>query len=141
MDDKKAINAQKEISDIVTWYYNVEKENAFKSLENYDMVNQRLTTLIYLYSEEVGKACTEYLLSYVHRKSGFSRRKRFHRDKGLNLGDSENEANNDTISAMEAEAIAEGLYETSKLLLNAARGVSEAIRQRISIIKSERGKN
>lgn len=134
------MNAQEEISKIIHWYYEVQKENAYKSVETYDLVNQKLTTLIYIYSEEVGKNCIDYLLSYVHRKSGFSKRKKFHRNLGLNLGDSENEATNDTINELENEAILEGLYETSKLLLNAAKGVSEAIRQRISIMKNERTK-
>jgi hypothetical protein len=136
--DYLKIDALKEIGEIIDWWYRIQRENAFKKIEDYDMANQKLTSLIYMFSEEVGNNCTEYLLSYVHRKSGQSMRKRFHRDKGMNLGDSENEAINDTLSELEAEAIAEGIYEKSKLLLNAARGVSEAIRQRISIIKSER---
>jgi hypothetical protein len=132
------IDALKEISIIIDWYYRIQRENAYKSVEDYDMANQKLTTLIYLYSEEVGNNCTEYLLSYVHRKVGFAARKKFHKDQKLNLGQSEVEAENDIADHLESEAIAEGMYEKSKLLLNAARGVSEAIRQRISIIKSER---
>jgi len=133
----KDIDVLKEIRTIIDWWYTHQREGSFKSIEKYDYTNQKLSALIYYFSEQVGQNCTDYLLSYVHRKVGYAKRKKFHREK-LNLGASENEAEIDNSKSLEDEAISEGIYETSKLLLNAAKGVSEAIRQRISIIKSEK---
>jgi len=122
-----------EINKIVDWWYSLKK--GYTDLNHLDEVLRRLTGLYYYFNDIVADSYKVYLMSYVSRKVGYSKRV-----QGLiESGNSATSAKEEAISEedLKDEAEQEAFYNMLKLKGSAITKIIEAIRQRISNLKSE----
>jgi hypothetical protein len=126
-----------EIDDIVKWWYNLKK--GYTDLNNLDDVLRRLTGLYYYLSEIVSDSYKVYLMSYVSRKVGYSKRVQGFISNGSSATSAKEEAISDEDLRDEAEQ--ESYYNMLKLKLNATSKIIESIRQKISNLKQEINKD
>ena len=128
----------KQIDDIISWWFNLKK--GFTDLNHLDEVHRKLSGHYYYLSEIVSDLYKDYLLSYVHKKVGLAKREQALTEKGLSVTLAKSTAPMHEEQILMEEAQAEGEYNALKLKLNAVSKVLEAIRQRISNLKTELNK-
>lgn len=123
----------KEIDDIVNWWYKLEK--GYTNLNHLDDVLRRLTALYYYFNDILSDSYKVYLMSYVSRKVGYSKRVQSLIESGKTATSAKEEAVNDEDLKDEAEQ--ESLYNMLKLKGSAIAKIIDGLRQKISNLKTE----
>ena len=136
---KEINNTLADISKIINWLYNIEK--GYSSMENIDDVHRKLTGLYFFLSEITADSYKSYLMSYVSKKVGLSKQKAaiMEGKKTAALADAKSIVLMAETITKEAED--EAIYNQCKLILSASSKVIEAMKQRVSNLKSEKNKN
>lgn len=123
----------KEIDDIVNWWYKLEK--GYTNINHLDDVLRRLTALYYYFNDILSDSYKVYLMSYVSRKVGYSKRVQSLIESGKTATSAKEEAVNDEDLKDEAEQ--ESLYNMLKLKGSAIAKIIDGLRQKISNLKTE----
>lgn len=126
----------KNIDNIVAWWLNLQK--GFTDMNSLDEVHRKLSGYYYYLSEIVSDSYRDYLFSYVHKKIGLGKREQALTESGMTATLAKSTAPLHERDLMIDEAESESTYNALKLKLNATSKVLEAIRQRISNLKSEK---
>lgn len=123
----------KEIDSIVKWWYNLAK--GYTDINKLEDVLRRLTGLYYYFNEILADSYKIYLMSYVSRKVGFAKRVQGLIESGKTATGAKEEGVNEEELRDEAEQ--ESFYNMLKLKKDAISKIIDAIRQRVSTLKSE----
>lgn len=124
-----------QIDKIVSWWLNLKK--GYTDLNHLDEVHRKLSGHYYYLSEITADSYKEYLFSYIRKKVGLGKREQALTEKGLTATLAKSTAPMHEEILMMEEAEMEATYNGLKLKLNATAKVIEAIRQRISNLKTE----
>ena len=108
------------------------------SLEFLMDLKSELVILLFRYSQEVGNAKGDSVISTVVRKYHHHKSKATLIDNGYTVGYAESKSLANTRDMMMEEAEKEKLEFTSKLLLDAGYQIAMDMTQRISVLKKEK---
>ena len=123
------------IDEIVSWWLNLEK--GYTNISHLDEIHRKLSGYYFYLSEIVADSYKDYLFSYIHKKVGLAKRQQGLIESGDSVTKAKEIAPLHEEMLLMDEAEAEANYNALKLKLNAVSKVLEAIRQRISNLKTE----
>jgi hypothetical protein len=125
-----------EIADITLWWYDLKK--GYTSISHLDDVHRKLTGLYFFLSELSAEAYRDYSMSYVSKKVGLSKQKAAIMESKRTAALADAKSILAMADVIRKEAEEEAIYNRCKLILSATAKIIEAIKQKISNLKSEK---
>lgn len=125
-----------QITNIVDWYNKLPK--GFSEVGKLQDAIRKMATLIFYFATDVGVAYGESNQKAFGRKASQSREEDFLMKEGKSGTAAEKIAKKNVESLLDLEQQTDSIYKKSYFMLEAAKGVMEAMRQHISNLKQER---